>query len=100
MARPVKEIDSEQVEKLASLYCTLEEIGNFFGVNKSTISRRFATDIAKGRSRGRISIRRAQFEAAVNNKNSALLIWLGKQILGQTEKIEIDSENKPLPFKD
>lgn len=37
---------------------------------------------------GRISIRRAQFQSA-NKGNTSMLIWLGKQYLGQKEQQEI-----------
>lgn len=89
MGRPRKQIDTALVQKLAEMGCTLAEIAAFPGVDcdKSTLSRRFATVIDKGRSIGNISIRRKQFEVAMAG-NVAMLIWLGKQWLGQADKIE------------
>ena len=83
MARPKAEINEEQVLKLAQIMCTHEEIAAFFDVDKSTISRRFATTIAKGHEIAKMSIRRKQFKLA--DTNAALCIWLGKQYLGQRE---------------
>ena len=42
-------------------------------------------------SEGKISLRRYQFRQAEKG-NASLLIWLGKQYLGQTDKQEIDSK--------
>lgn len=95
--RPKKELGknpiNEQVEELAAMQCTLEEIGGFFGVDKSTISRNYATEIHKGRQRGKISLRRSQFKLA--QTNGAVSIWLGRNWLGQSETpmVENDENN-------
>lgn len=83
----VEKIDPKQVENLAALMCTLEEMAAWFNVDKSQISRNFATEIAKGRERGKTSIRKKQFDVAMNG-NVTMLIWLGKQYLGQKETNE------------
>lgn len=94
MARPVIEIKKEHFENLCSLQCTLEEIAGFFKCSTDTIERwckrtyneGFA-DIYKVYSQnGKISLRRLQFKLA--EKSYAMAIWLGKQYLGQTDKIE------------
>jgi len=87
MGRPKANVDADQVEKLAQLQCTLEEIAEFVGCSHSTISRRFAQEIAKGRASGRISLRRAQWKLALGG-NVVACIWLGKQHLGQSDKVE------------
>jgi hypothetical protein len=92
--RPKARIDLAQLEKLAGLQCTDEEIAAWFGVTQKTIqrrrkSRKFAEVIERGRAKGRISLRRAQFQAAQAG-NIAAQIWLGKQILGQRDKWDID----------
>jgi hypothetical protein len=90
MARPKKPIDPTIVDKLAGLQCTLTEIGCFFGVNASTIQRRFAKRIAKAREKGKCSLRRAQWKAAKAG-NSTMLKWLGMQWLGQTDRQDVTS---------
>lgn len=77
-------INREQVEKLAALNCTNEEIGAFFDVSGDTIKAHFEKEIIKGRNKGNISIRRKQFDVAMGG-NVVMLIWLGKQRLGQRE---------------
>ena len=97
--RPTAKIDTEVLNKLAAMQCTLEEIANWFGVNKSTISRRFATNIIKGKSSGKISLRRAMYTKALEG-NVVMQIWLSKQYLGMKERVETSEEAKPLPWID
>ncbi len=99
MARPQKEIDVEQLDKLAAMQCTLQEIADWFNVDKSTISRRFATNITKGKSKGKISLRRAMYTKALGG-NVTMCIWLSKQYLGMKERIESSEESTPLPWID
>lgn len=40
----------------------------------------------EGRAEGKASLRRAQFEAATVKKNPVMMIWLGKNWLGQTDR--------------
>lgn len=88
MARPQLEIDDNDVEKLASMQCTMKEMAAFFDCSVDTLERRFADTIRKGREKGRITLRRLQWQAAQKG-NVVMMIWLGKQILGQAEKQEI-----------
>ena len=93
MARPKKDIDETQVEKLASIGCTNVEIAAFFDTSESTIRRRFSEIITKGKERGKIRLRKKQMELALRG-NVQMLIWLGKQVLGQREpKQEHDFTN-------
>ena len=95
MARPKKyNIDPEQVEKLAALGCTNTEIASFFGCSKDLISKSYSTNITKGKQIGKIRLRKMQIQAA--EKGSVpMLIWLGKQMLEQTDKQEV-TEVRPI----
>lgn len=92
--RPKKIIDAETVEKLAALNCSSEEVADWFGVDKRTIERRFMSQLKKGRSNGKISLKRKMFEMAIGG-NCTMAIWLSKQMLGYTDKVENKSELKP-----
>ena len=52
-----------------------------------------ASDVYKrqvwGRATGKLSLRRKQIQIMEETNNSTMAIWLGKQILGQTDKQEI-----------
>src|SRR5437763_16162377 len=86
MARPEAKIDLAELEKLAGMQCTNEEIAAFFGVSKRTILRKckvekFRDSIERGRAKGRVSVRRSLFKLA-NAGNVAAAIFLSKNLLG------------------
>lgn len=85
MARPQKEIDAQQVVKLAQLGVTHAEMADFFGCDRATIERRFAAEIAKGKAEMRFKLRRLQLRAAERG-SAAMLIFLGKTVLGQKQR--------------
>lgn len=92
--RPKKKIDYELVSRLATIQCTQEEIANIVGVHRSTLLRdkKFCDIYKKGIDDGKSSLRRLQWQAAKNG-SSAILIWLGKQYLGQTDKSVVENHN-------
>lgn len=67
------------------------------GVSPDTLDRRvrekfgitFAEYSKEKRAAGRMSLRRAQWVTATQSRNPAMQIWLGKNMLGQTDKQEI-----------
>lgn len=91
--QPKKQFDLEVVEKLGTLHCTMEDMAGFLGADHKTVEGRmrdnpdFAAAYKRGLGKGQVSLRRRQFEA-MENGSVAMMIWLGKQWLGQTEKIE------------
>jgi hypothetical protein len=88
--KPV-EIDLADWEKLHAMQSTMEEIAGFFSVSTRTIETRlkqpqYAEAAMRGRARGKISLRRRQMHSAEEG-NVRMLIWLGKQMLGQKEVV-------------
>lgn len=89
------------VEKLSAVMCTDEEIEDILEVSLDTLNAEhnktaFQEAKKKGKSSGKASLRRWQFKGAEKG-NASLLIWLGKQYLGQTDKQEIEqTNNKPI----
>ena len=87
------------VYKLAAMGCTDKEIANWFDIDHNTLKYNFANIIAKGRDDLKQSLRRSQIKLALSG-NATMLIWLGKNILGQQES-PLDSEsNAALPWDD
>lgn len=94
--RPRKEIDLNELEKLCKLQATASECCSWFGVDDNTLDRRikeagwagFGEFYKKHSQDGLISLRRAQLQAAVEDRNPTMLVWMGKQLLGQKDKVE------------
>ena len=91
--RPRIEIDMAAVEELASIGATQQEIASRLGVSTDTLHRNpdFAVAYKRGMNEGRMSLRHKQFELA-NMGDKTMLIWLGKQLLDQSDKREIKAD--------
>lgn len=102
MARPQIQIDENQVTDLAGFGATNEEIASALGISEDTLTRRFADAIKKGKLNFYTSLRRLQARSAMGywttdgntgrrkyiEPSVTMQIWLGKQYLGQTDRIE------------
>jgi hypothetical protein len=99
VGRPKIEIDEELLYKLATIHCTMKEMVDIMGVSQDTLKRNFAHIIDKGKSDGKMRLRRKQVEVAMSG-NHTMLIWLGKQMLGQSESPVNDDDKTILPWSD
>ncbi len=88
MARPRKTVDAKRVIELASNGRTLREIAALENVSEDTIYRHCADAYHKGVELRNGRLRSKQFSRAMAGSDK-MLIWLGKQLLGQTEKEEL-----------
>jgi len=88
--RPSKPIDLELVQKLAMIQCTQEEIAWALNMTPAHFGElkngqpEISALIEKGKGEGRMSLRRKQFALAMQG-DKTMLIWLGKQTLGQRD---------------
>jgi hypothetical protein len=87
------------VYKLAAMGCSDREIATWFDIKDDTLRYNFAEIIAKGREDMKQSLRKAQIRLALSG-NATMLIWLGKNILGQSENPVNSEANAPLPWSD
>ena len=87
MARPRKEIDEDKLEQLASLGLSNGEIAAVLDCCPDTIERNYRKTLDWGREKRNASLRRKQYEIAIAG-NPTMLIWLGKQFLGQSDKVQ------------
>jgi hypothetical protein len=93
--RPRIEFDLSQVEGLGQIGATAAEMAAILPASQSTIEHRMAdqeSDFSKAYKKGfgtlKMSLRRKQIQLAMAG-DRALLIWLGKQLLGQTDKQDL-----------
>lgn len=91
--RPLTIIDWDQFDKLCSYHCTQQEIADFFECSLDTLERaafrdlgiRFAELWQQKKGKHRVALRKMQFDIA-RQGNTGMAIFLGKQILGQSDK--------------
>lgn len=96
MGAPIKEIDRKNFEGLCAIQCTLFEMQAVLGVCDATIEtwckreygKTFSEVFKEKKSIGNVSLRRAQFRLAVEKLHPTMLIFLGKDRLGQTDGIQ------------
>ena len=96
--RPRREIDYKTLDNLCMIMCTGEEIAAILEMDMDTLNaclkrdgnETFSVYFQKKSSNGKMSLRRMQFKKAVEG-NPTMLIWMGKQILGQSDKAEVET---------
>lgn len=87
-------IDYETLQELCKIHCTGEECAAILHIDYDTLNSALKRDKHGGFSEylkrhsadGKASLRRKQFSSAVDGGNVPMMIWLGKQHLGQLDK--------------
>lgn len=98
MARPPAaqaKIDANELNELMKFFPSIEETADWFKVSESSLQRFVKANFGmsfdclrnKGLNKTRTAIRRAQINLALSG-DRVMLIWTGKQYLGQSEKTE------------
>jgi len=101
MGRPEKSVDYKILAELCHIQCTGLECASVLGMDYASLERHVRKETGKTFSEyweekaagGRKSLRRKQWDVAQSG-DKTLLIWLGKQYLGQTDKRQIESTGK------
>lgn len=84
-------VPPDEVELMAKIGCTDSEIADHFNIKDDTLRRNFADYLTKGRSELKQRLRKAQLKLALGG-NATMLIWLGKNILGQSDSPQSNSK--------
>ena len=79
-----KLVNPETVWLMAELGCSDREICDWLNITESTLKFNFSGYMTKARSQLRQKLRRAQIQLALSG-NATMLIFLGKNILGQSD---------------
>jgi len=96
-------INWKQVDALLGIRCTLREVASVAGVSEDTIERAikaahgmtFREYAERRHGPALANLRRRQYELAVNGDRT-MLIWLGKQWLGQADKLRTETRDRTL----
>lgn len=94
-----KVVPPDEVWKLAEIGMTDREIAEWFQIKEDTLRYNFADYLTKGRAGMKRRLRAVQLSTALQG-NATLLIWLGKQYLGQSDSPMITDDDKILPWND
>jgi hypothetical protein len=102
MGRPKAHIDWGEVGRLLQAGCDGVQCAAYFGIDENTLYNRskddnnisFSDFLRQNRMKGDALLYAKQFECALKDKDRGMLIWLGKQRLGQKEKFENDNTHK------
>lgn len=101
MGRPEIPVSIAQFEKLCSFQCSKLEIASWFECSEDKIERwvkktygmTFAAVFAQKRAKGLVSLRHRQYSKALEG-SVPMLIFLGKNYLGQSDKVEVQSDER------
>lgn len=78
-------VNEEMLLALAKIQCTQAEIASVLKIDENCIERHHRDILQQGYDEGKKTLRRMQWDAA--QKGSVpMLIWLGKQYLGQKDR--------------
>ena len=95
--RPRIDFDLSLVEAMGKIGATAEEMACVLPASERTIKGRmadpdsdFCTAYKRGNSQLKMSLRRKQVAMALDGDRT-MLIWLGKQLLGQRDRVEQES---------
>jgi hypothetical protein len=92
IGRPKAVMDLGVIERGASIGCSKDELAALSGFARSTFYKYLAEDpavqeaIDRGAAKGQATLRRLQWKGAEEG-NATMLVWLGKQLLGQRDSI-------------
>jgi hypothetical protein len=101
VGRPVAEIDEKTmklIRDLSSIGCPVAEIAYATKIPLSTLKKNWQYLINEGRMGANISVRKKQFNKAMAGDNT-MLIWYGKQHMGQSDAMKVNNVDDTPPQK-
>lgn len=99
--RPRKKIPKKLIEEYIKIGLPVRKIAGLINVDEKTIRNNFSAELQKRKHKKIIELyekkeklKQAQWESAIMDKNTTMMIWLGRNYLGQKEKIENKEQYK------
>jgi len=103
VGRPRIELDPKQAKIFGYFRATYQTMAEQIGCSHDTIQREmdrensdFASEYKKGFAAMKMKLSEAQVKTAIDEHNPTLLVWLGKQYLGQKDVPDSGNENKDI----
>lgn len=94
-----KPLNESTIALCARVHCTMAETAAAVGLSEPAFLERLTPElralIDRERENGRMSLRRRQFVLAMNGDRT-MLVWLGKNVLGQSDRMDHRVEAKGL----
>lgn len=82
---PVLVLVESVLYEMAKSMASYDVLGKIFGCSGAHIQQTYAAIVEQARADGLKNLHVAQFQAATQDRNPTMLIWLGKQYLGQRD---------------
>ena len=98
VGRPKAKVDVDILKNLASIGCPTYEIASVLNVSARTLKRNFAEIIDQYKERGKASLRKKMYDKAVKTDNTMMQIFLSKNYLGMSDKVQQTNVTEPLPL--
>lgn len=95
MGRPKRVVDASRIDELASIGMKTTDISVLTGIPETTLTRRFGALFAKRRAEKRTELIQKQWDVALAGDRT-MMIWLGKNYAGQTDKADVTSAGEAL----
>jgi len=92
-------VPPDEVYRFAEIGMTDREIAEWFMIKEDTLRYNFAEYLTKGRAGMKRRLRAVQLSTALAG-NATLLIWLGKNLLGQSDSPGNSDDQQALPWSD
>lgn len=81
------EKELEHLESMASIHCTNKEICAIFGFSEETLVDKYGDIIARGREKGKASVRRLLWKQATNGNSVALKYFITNVLKERLEDV-------------
>jgi hypothetical protein len=91
--RPPKKIDILTLERLALINCSWAEAAACLDVDEATLTRnkKYSQVFKAGREKGKMSLKRQMWRKAIDENNTTMQIFLAKNMLGYSDKVDHNS---------
>lgn len=99
LGQPEIVLDETMLYEAAKTHASYDQLGKIFNCSGKSVWMKYKDLVEKARAERKKDLLSAQFATAINDRNPTMLIWLGKQYLGQRDVSRIEqtgADGKPI----